>query len=62
MNHFECPTCHQDLRAGPHDGLHGKDCPQCGQGLQWRLAAKMRANKRVQPTLIRSKNKKVKRG
>jgi hypothetical protein len=26
------------MRALPHDGLRGKNCPQCGQGLQWKKA------------------------
>ena len=33
-----CPTCKQDMNELPHEGLGGKDCPQCGQGLSWRKA------------------------
>lgn len=35
---YLCPTCKQDMRDKPHVGLDGKDCPQCGQGLQWKFA------------------------
>jgi predicted RNA-binding Zn-ribbon protein involved in translation (DUF1610 family) len=35
---YDCPACHQDMRAKPHRGLKDKNCPQCGQGLHWRLA------------------------
>jgi predicted RNA-binding Zn-ribbon protein involved in translation (DUF1610 family) len=38
---WECPTCGQDMRAKPHDGAKNKNCPQCGQGLQWRKRAKL---------------------
>ena len=41
-----CLTCHQNLLDVPHEGLNGEDCPQCGQGLRWRYAAKMAAQKR----------------
>lgn len=33
---LRCLICHQDLREPPHEGLHGKDCPMCGQGISWR--------------------------
>jgi len=33
---YKCPTCRQDMRAKWHLGMNNKDCPQCGQGLQWR--------------------------
>jgi len=33
---FPCPTCHQNMVDPPHKGLNGKDCPQCGQGMNWR--------------------------
>ena len=39
-NSFRCPTCRQDMREKPHPGLLGRDCPQCGQGIMWRFAAK----------------------
>jgi len=32
MKPIICPTCKQDLREPPHDGLNNQDCPQCGQG------------------------------
>jgi len=41
-NHNLCPMCRQDLRAEPHDGLRGVDCPQCGQGMRWRWAKKLK--------------------
>ena len=37
-----CPTCNQDLLEEPHPGLKGKNCPQCGQGVSWRKAAKLK--------------------
>ena len=40
-----CHTCKQDMRAKPHEGLNGKNCPQCGQGLKWRKAAELRKKK-----------------
>lgn len=27
----DCPTCKQDMRKPPREGL--RDCPQCGQGI-----------------------------
>jgi Zn-finger nucleic acid-binding protein len=40
-----CPTCKQDMKSAPHEGLRGKDCPQCGQGISWRRAIKKRNRK-----------------
>ena len=40
-NYYECPKCHQDMRANPHDGLKGKDCSLCGQGINWREAKRL---------------------
>ena len=43
-----CPTCRQDMRAFPHEGMNDKDCPQCGQGINWKAAlkqAKLRKSK-----------------
>jgi predicted RNA-binding Zn-ribbon protein involved in translation (DUF1610 family) len=46
MSKYDCPTCHQDMRAKPHEGMRGENCPQCGQGLFWRVARiHQRANK-----------------
>ena len=42
---YLCPNCHQDVREGPHDGLGGKDCPRCGQGISWRKAARIKSKK-----------------
>ena len=42
MSSILCPVCKQDLRAKPHDGWRGDDCRRCGQGLQWRFAAKIK--------------------
>jgi len=55
MKPIICLTCHQNLLDDvPHEGLNGEDCPQCGQGLRWRYAARMAAQKkrktRRQPT------------
>lgn len=45
-NYYECPACHQDMRAKPHEGLNGENCKKCGQGLFWRVARlQKRANK-----------------
>lgn len=41
-NYYLCPTCKQDMRSKPHPGLSGRDCPQCGQGIKWKLAAKVK--------------------
>ena len=38
MKKYICPTCKQDMGEKPHDGLSGKYCPQCGQGISWRRA------------------------
>ncbi len=40
INQNICPTCRQDMRALPHKGVSDKDCPQCGQGISWKVAAK----------------------
>lgn len=37
-----CPQCKQDMRSKPHKGIKNKDCILCGQGLQWRKAAKQK--------------------
>ena len=42
-----CPTCKQDMREDPHDGLDGKECPQCGQGMSWRRAKRKQANDKL---------------
>lgn len=39
---YTCPTCKQDMRTQPHEGLSGKNCPQCGQGIKWRIAERIR--------------------
>ena len=44
-NKLICPTCKQNLFEQPHDGLNGKDCPQCGQGLSWRVALSRKQSK-----------------
>ena len=45
-----CPTCKQDMRDDPRPGWHGKDCPQCGQGLPAPKGRKLRkAIKRRHP-------------
>jgi len=54
MSKIVCPTCNQDMRATPHEGLRGRDCPQCGQGIMWRFARKVSGtlyNKRMKLTL-----------
>lgn len=40
-NRYTCQTCRQDLREEPHDGLNGKNCAQCGQGLSCSKAARL---------------------
>ena len=45
MKHSICPTCRQDMNEEPQEGVNGKDCPQCGQGLSWRKAARSRKGK-----------------
>ncbi len=42
-----CPTCKQDMREEPHDGLNEKECAQCGQGMSWRRAKRKQANEGV---------------
>jgi len=37
-NPYLCPTCHQNMADPPHKGLNDKNCPQCGQGMNWRKA------------------------
>lgn len=37
-----CPTCRQDMEHPPEPGLRGKDCRQCGQGLSWRKARRLK--------------------
>lgn len=37
---MKCPFCKQDMNDPPHDGIGGRDCPQCGQGIRWRLKAR----------------------
>jgi len=45
MGAIICLICKQDMRAKPHPGLHGRNCPQCGQGIKWRLAKKRKETK-----------------
>ncbi len=40
-----CPTCHQDMNDPPHKGINDRDCPQCGQGINWRKAIKRKEKK-----------------
>ena len=40
-----CPTCRQDMQEMPKSGFMGRDCPQCGQGLQWRLWQRVKHNR-----------------
>lgn len=42
-----CPTCHQNMRALPHKGVNNKDCPQCGQGINWKAALKKAKPKKI---------------
>ncbi len=37
-----CQLCKQDMRALPHEDQNGKDCPQCGQGINWKAWQKRR--------------------
>ncbi len=37
---YLCPNCRQDMKAKPHKGLNDKDCPQCGQGINWKAVLK----------------------
>jgi len=48
-NYYLCPQCKQDLRTLPHDGLDGKDCSQCGQGIQWR---RERLRRRIRSEMV----------
>jgi len=48
-NWHSCPTCRQDMREEPHDGLNGKDCPQCGQGMSWRRAKRKQLTTKLTP-------------
>lgn len=53
MKKLLCPTCKQDLNEPPHKGLLGRDCPQCGQGIMWRFARRVkRANTRLQADVL----------
>lgn len=36
-----CPTCRLDMTCGARQGASGKDCPQCGQGLSRKAAARV---------------------
>ncbi len=47
MKKIICPTCKQDMAEPAHPGLNNKDCPQCGQGLSWRLALKKKTSKKA---------------
>jgi len=61
MSSIICPTCNQDLRAQPHEGVNGEDCPQCGQGLFWRTARlHKRSNKACSRRVPRRRAKVVK--
>ncbi len=35
-----CPICKQNMYEPPHKGINNKDCPQCGQGINWKRAIK----------------------
>jgi len=40
-NPYLCPTCRQNMADPLHKGLNGKDCPQCGQDINWRKVSKI---------------------
>lgn len=45
LGYYDCPVCKQDMRAQPHPGWRGKKCKRCGQGIEWRFAAKIKRMK-----------------
>lgn len=45
MEVIRCPTCRQNMSEPPHAGLRERDCPQCGQGIMWRFALKVKRRK-----------------
>lgn len=47
LEKYLCPVCKQNLKDSPHDGLDGKDCPRCGQGLHWKYVGKLELNRRA---------------
>lgn len=50
-----CPTCKQNMNDPPRIGNSGKDCPQCGQGLNKTVARHIFKSKL--PRMIQAKKK-----
>lgn len=50
LGRYKCQTCKQDMRAQPHEGMAGNDCPQCGQGINWHRVVYLNRKRKMQKT------------